>query len=115
MVERFRDEIGDWRVVILSPLGARVHAPWAMAITTKLRSETGFDVDVIWSDDGIALRFPDADETPGLEALMLEPEEIESILLEHLAETSLFAAMALILAGVALSQLGALGRLFRPL
>src|SRR5690606_23658354 len=52
VVERFRDEIGDWRVVVLSPLGARVHAPWAMAVTQKLRDRYGADVDVIWSDDG---------------------------------------------------------------
>ncbi len=92
VVERFRDEIGDWRIVMLSPLGARVHAPWAMALTTKLRETAGIDVDVIWSDDGIALRFPDADETPSLSDLTLEPEEVESILLDHLADTSLFAA-----------------------
>jgi ATP-dependent Lhr-like helicase len=92
VVERFRDEIGDWRVVILSPLGARVHAPWAMALTHRLRNRSGFDVDVIWSDDGIAFRFPDADVVPGPAELSLDPEEVEDILLEHLADTSLYAA-----------------------
>jgi ATP-dependent Lhr-like helicase len=88
VIERFRDEIGDWRVVILSPLGAKVHAPWAMALTQKLRSKT--EVDVIWTDDGIAFRFPDSDRPPA--DLGLEPEEVEGLLLEHLADTALFGA-----------------------
>ncbi|MEX1004416.1 MAG: DEAD/DEAH box helicase [Acidimicrobiia bacterium] len=92
VVERFRDEIGDWRVVILSPLGARVHAPWAMAVTQRLRSRYGTDVDVIWSDDGIAFRFLDADEAPSAADLMPEPEEVESLLTDHLADTALFGA-----------------------
>lgn len=92
VMERFRDEIGDWRVVLLSPLGARVHAPWAMALTHKLRARYGSDVDVIWADDGIAFRFPDADEVPGLEDLTLDPEEVRGLLEEHLADTALFTA-----------------------
>jgi ATP-dependent Lhr-like helicase len=92
VMERFRDEIGDWRVVLLSPLGARVHAPWAMALTHKLRAKYGTDVNVIWADDGIAFRFPDADQVPGLEDLNLEPEEVRGLLEEHLADTALFTA-----------------------
>jgi ATP-dependent helicase Lhr and Lhr-like helicase len=92
VVERFRDEIGDWRMVILSPLGARVHAPWAMAMTQRLRERSGTDVDVIWSDDGIALRFPDTDDIPGFADLAIEADEIEAILVDHLPDTSLFAA-----------------------
>jgi len=92
VVERFRDEIGDWRVVLLSPLGAKVHAPWAMALTQKLRSAYGKDIDVIWADDGIAFRFPDADEIPGIAELTLEPEEVRFLLEDHLANTALFAA-----------------------
>ncbi|HUO46106.1 MAG TPA: DEAD/DEAH box helicase, partial [Acidimicrobiia bacterium] len=92
VIERFRDEIGDWRVALLSPFGARVHAPWAMALTHKLRDRYGSDVDVIWTDDGIAFRFPDADEVPGLAELTLEPEEMRPLLEEHLADTALFAA-----------------------
>ena len=92
VVERFQDEIGDWRVVLLSPLGARVHAPWAMALRHRFRSRYGTDVDVIWSDDGIAFRFPDSDEVPSADDLVLEPEEVEPLLLEHLADTALFAA-----------------------
>ncbi|MEX1125435.1 MAG: DEAD/DEAH box helicase, partial [Acidimicrobiia bacterium] len=92
VLERFRDEIGDWRLVMLSPLGARVHAPWAMALRHRFRSRYGTDVDVIWSDDGIAFRFPDSDEPPDASDLILEPEEVEPILIEHLGETALFAA-----------------------
>ncbi|HUG08557.1 MAG TPA: DEAD/DEAH box helicase [Acidimicrobiia bacterium] len=92
VVERFRDEIGDWRVVLLSPFGARIHAPWAMALRHRFRSRYGTDVDVIWSDDGIAFRFPDSDEPPTSDDLILEPEELEPLLFEHLADTALFAA-----------------------
>ncbi len=92
VVERFQDEIGDWRVVLLSPFGARIHAPWAMALRHRFRSRYGTDVDVIWSDDGIAFRFPDSDEPPTSHDLILEPEEVEPLLFEHLADTALFAA-----------------------
>jgi len=92
VVERFQDEIGDWRVVILSPLGARVHAPWAMALRHRFRSRYGTDVDVIWADDGIAFRFPDSDEPPTADDLILDPEEVETLLLDHLSDTALFAA-----------------------
>ncbi len=90
VVERFRDEIGDWRLVILSPYGARVHAPWAMALTQRFRGRYGHDVDVIWADDGIAFRFADADDPPG--EVYVDPEDVESLLLGHLAETALFQA-----------------------
>ena len=66
VVERFRDEIGDWRVCILSPFGGRVHAPWAMALRARLRDSLDLDVQSLWSDDGIALHFPDADSPPPL-------------------------------------------------
>ena len=92
VVERFQDEIGDWRLVLLSPLGARVHAPWAMALRHRFRSRYGTDVDAIWSDDGIAFRFADSDEPPGADDLLLEPEDVEALLVEHLVDTALFAA-----------------------
>ena len=92
VVERFRDEIGDWRVVVLTPLGARIHAPWAMALTQRLRDRFGADVDVIWSDDGMAFRFLDADEPPGAAEFALDPEEVESLLVDHLADTAMFGA-----------------------
>ena len=92
VVERFRDEIGDWRVVVLSPLGARIHAPWAMAVTQKLRERYGSDVDAIWSDDGMAFRFLDADEPPPTADLLPDPDDVESLLVEHLADTAMFGA-----------------------
>ena len=92
VVERFRDEIGDWRVVLLSPFGAKVHAPWAMALTARLRQTHDRTVDVIWGDDGIALRFPDQDDIPSATDLFIDPEEIESELVDHLADTAMFAA-----------------------
>ncbi|HEU4319058.1 MAG TPA: DEAD/DEAH box helicase [Acidimicrobiia bacterium] len=92
VVERFQDEIGDWRLVMLSPFGARVHAPWAMALRHRFRARYGSDVDAIWSDDGIAFRFPDSDEPPDATDLALEPDEVEGLLLEHLSDTALFAA-----------------------
>ncbi|HZD21821.1 MAG TPA: DEAD/DEAH box helicase [Acidimicrobiia bacterium] len=92
VVQRFRDEIGDWRVVLLSPLGARVHAPWAMALRHRFRNRYGTDVDVIWSDDGIAFRFADSDEPPDADDLLVEPEDVEALLVEQLADTALFAA-----------------------
>ena len=92
VVERFRDEIGDWRVVLHSPFGARVHAPWAMALTQKLRGQLGGDADVVWADDGITFRFPDADVVPGLSDLTLDPEELRPLLEEQLVDTALFAA-----------------------
>lgn len=92
VVERFLDEIGDWRVVIHSPLGARVHAPWAMALTHRLRDRFGHDVDVIWSDDGIAFRFIDTDRVPDADDLVPDAEEVEELLMAHLPDTALFAA-----------------------
>jgi ATP-dependent Lhr-like helicase len=92
VVERFRDEIGDWRVCILTPFGGRVHAPWAMAIASRVRSSLGLDVQSIWSDDGIALHFPDADQPPAAADLRVEPAEVEDLVVTELAETALFGA-----------------------
>jgi ATP-dependent Lhr-like helicase len=92
VVERFRDEIGDWRIVVLSPFGARVHAPWAMAIRQGFLRRTGSDIDAMWSDDGIALRFPDTDEPPDSEDLIVDPDDIEATLVDVLSDTALFSA-----------------------
>ncbi len=92
MFQRFRDEIGDWRLVLLSPLGARVHAPWAMALTQMLRNRSGHEVDVIWADDGIAFRFPDADEPPDAGDLALDPDDVEDLVVEYLGGSALFSA-----------------------
>ena len=92
VVQRFRDELGDWRVVLLTPFGGRVHAPWAQAIEARLAERTGFDVQTIWSDDGIALRFAGGDEPPADDILFPEPEEVEELVVGRLAETALFAS-----------------------
>ncbi len=92
VVERFRDEIGDWRMVVLSPLGARVHAPWAMAARDHLRSRLGVEIDAAWSDDGIIFRFPDADEPPSAHDILLSPDRVSDLLMKHLSGTALFAS-----------------------
>src|SRR4029077_12800376 len=63
VLQRFRDELGDWRVCLLTPFGARVHAPWALAIEARLRESLGLDVQPIWSDDGIVVRLPSTEDT----------------------------------------------------
>ncbi|HEY3184571.1 MAG TPA: DEAD/DEAH box helicase [Gaiellaceae bacterium] len=92
VVERFRDEIGDWRVCILSPFGGRVHAPWAMAIAARLRESLGVEAQSIWSDDGIALHFPDSDAPPPTEELLVDPTEVEDLVVAELGDTALFGA-----------------------
>ena len=91
VIERFRDELGDWRICILTPLGARVHAPWALAIQTKLEAHFGFEVQALWSDDGIVLRLVEIDEVPELELLIPEPEEVEELVVQQLAHSALFS------------------------
>ena len=92
VVERFRDEIGDWRVCILSPFGTPVHAPWAMAIERRLADRFDMAVETMWGDDGILLRLPESvDEVP-LAELMIDPEDIDELLMSALPQTSLFSA-----------------------
>jgi ATP-dependent Lhr-like helicase len=93
VIERFRDELGDWRVCILSPFGARVHAPWAMALQQKLSVESGFEVQVMYTDDGIVLRFADVEELPELPVLLPDPEEVEELVTDQLPHTALFAGL----------------------
>ena len=92
VVERFRDEIGDWRVCVLSPFGSQVHAPWAMALRHRLAERWGVEVDVLWSDDGLAIRLPEAiDELP-LEELTIDADELRDIVVAALPSTPMFAA-----------------------
>jgi ATP-dependent Lhr-like helicase len=91
LFECFVDEAGDWRVCLLSPYGARVHAPWAAAVAGRLR-EAGTEVDHVWSDDGIVWRFPESDRPPRAEDMLLSPESIEQSVVAGLAGTALFAA-----------------------
>jgi ATP-dependent helicase Lhr and Lhr-like helicase len=92
VVERFRDDLGDWRICVLSPFGGRVHAPWALAIEARARDRLDIEVQTMWSDEGIVVRLPEADESPPVDSLLLEPEEIEALVVGELANSALFAA-----------------------
>jgi ATP-dependent Lhr-like helicase len=92
VIERFRDEIGDWRLCVLSPYGGRVHAAWGLALSARIREEYGLESDAIWSDDGIIVHLPDADEPPGAELVLIEPDELEDIVVGELGGSALFGA-----------------------
>src|ERR687896_716236 len=92
VVERFRDEIGDWRLCILTPFGGRVHAPWALGLATRLRESLGLEVNSIWSDDGIALHLPDADAPPPVDDVLIDPDELEELVTNEVGSTALFGA-----------------------
>jgi ATP-dependent Lhr-like helicase len=96
VVERFRDELGDWRVVVHSPFGAAVHGPWALALLARLRQITDVDAQVMHADDGIVLRLPDAEDESVVraiaECLVVEPEEVEALVAHEVAGTALFAS-----------------------
>ena len=92
LVERSRDDLGDWRVAVLSPLGSRVHAPWAMAATARIRDETGTDVEVMWSDDGFVIRYPDGEQLPDASLLLPDPDDVERLVVRQLGSTAMFAA-----------------------
>ena len=92
VVERFRDEIGDWRLCLLSPFGGRVHSAWALALSARLRDERGLEADAIWSDDGVIVHLPDADEPPPADTVLLDPEELDDLLMRELGSSALFGA-----------------------
>jgi ATP-dependent Lhr-like helicase len=92
VVERFRDEIGDWRLCVLSPYGGRVHAAWGLALAAKIRAERDLEADAIWSDDGIVVHLPDADEPPPADLVLIEPDEIEELVVGELAGSALFGS-----------------------
>jgi ATP-dependent Lhr-like helicase len=92
ILECFVDEVGDWRVCLLSPFGSRVHAPWAMAVGARLRTETTGEVDLMWSDDGIVFRLPEADEPPPLHLFLPSAAGIEDDVVREVGSTALFAA-----------------------
>jgi ATP-dependent Lhr-like helicase len=92
VVERVRDELGDWRVCVLTPFGSRIHAPWAMAVTGRIRAAGGPDVETMWADDGFVLRFPGGDEPPDADILLLDATEAMDLVLRQLGSTALFAA-----------------------
>ena len=92
VVERFRDEIGDWRVCLLSPFGGRVHAPWALAIEARARERLGMEVHAIWSDDGIVVRLPEAEQAPPLDLVVVPAEDVEDLVVGELSNSALFAS-----------------------
>ena len=92
LIERCRDELGDWRVCVLTPFGSRVHAPWCIAVSARLRAERGLIVETMWSDDGFVIRLPDSDEALETEALLPSAAELKELVLRQLGSTSLFAA-----------------------
>ncbi len=98
VLERFRDEIGDWRLCLLSPYGARVHAAWGLALSARVRERYGLEADALWSDDGIVLRLPELDDeqTSSLpsvaELILLEPDELEQAVIAELDSSALFGA-----------------------
>ncbi len=104
VLQRFRDELGDWRVCLLTPFGARVHAPWALAIEARLRDSLGVEVQPIWSDDGIVIRLPSTDGSPEVggspsplaeqaeSAVLIASDEIEDLVTETVGGSALFAS-----------------------
>lgn len=93
VLERFRDELGDWRVCILTPFGTPVHAPWAMALQRQLSERSGFEVQVMYTDDGIVLRFADTGELPDFDLLLPSAEEVDDLITDQLSDTALFAGL----------------------
>ena len=91
VVERFRDEVGDWRICILSPFGSRVHAPWALALEAALAQRLGHPVQTLYNDDGIAVRLPHGCEEVELSALLPAPEDVEGQVVDELGRSALFA------------------------
>lgn len=93
IVERFRDELGDWRVVLHSPYGMAVHAPWALAVTARIRERHGYDGAAIAADDGIVVRLPDTEaQAPGAELFLFEAEELEALVTSEVGGSAVFAA-----------------------
>jgi ATP-dependent Lhr-like helicase len=92
IVERVLDELGDWRVCVLTPFGGRIHAPWAMAVTAKIRNELAIEVETMWSDDGFIVRFPETDAAPRAELVIPDPDEVEQLVVRQLGASSMFAA-----------------------
>ncbi|GAB3299162.1 ATP-dependent helicase [Epidermidibacterium keratini] len=92
VIERFRDELGDWRVVVHSPFGDRVNAPWALMIGERLHAEYGADAQAMHTDDGIVLRVPDMTGTPpGRDGVLVDPDDVARLVTEQLSGSALFA------------------------
>ncbi len=96
LIERFRDELGDWRIVLHSPYGAAVHAPWALVISARMRERYGVDVAAMHADDGIVLRLPDVEYEEGppdfAEFVALDPQTLEAEVTAEIGGAAIFAA-----------------------
>jgi ATP-dependent Lhr-like helicase len=92
VVERFHDELGDWRIVVHSPFGAQVHAPWALALTARLRERYGVEAQAMHTDDGIVLRLPETDAPPPADAPVFDADEVEAVVRAELGGSALFAS-----------------------
>lgn len=93
IVERHRDELGDWRVVLHSPLGYGVHAPWALAVRARIEERYGVDASIMASDDGLILRLPAMEDVPpGADLFLFDPDELEAIVTERVGDSALFAS-----------------------
>src|SRR4051794_8809350 len=92
VVERFRDELGDWRIAVHTPYGAPVHAPWALALSARLRERYGVDVQSMHSDDGIVLRLPDSEEAPAADVAVFATDELEALVETEVGGSALFAS-----------------------
>ena len=92
LIERCRDELGDWRICVLTPFGGRIHAPWAMAAVERARAHTGVDVETMWTDDGFVVRFPETEDPPDPSLMVPTSEEVEALVVRQLGGTALFAA-----------------------
>lgn len=91
VVERVIDGLGDWRVCVLTPFGGKIHAPWAMAAAAKIRERLAIDVEIMWSDDGFIVRFPETDLPPPVELVLPDADQVEQLILRQLGSSSLFA------------------------
>jgi len=92
VLERCRDEMGDYRVCVLTPWGGRVHAPFMLAALSRARRELGFEVEGLWTDEGFVVRIPEGSRKPDARLLIPQPEELESLLMHELGHSALFAA-----------------------
>lgn len=93
VVERFRDELGDWRVVLHSPFGMQVHSPWALAVQARVRERYGIDAGAMAADDGIVVRIPDTEaQPPGGELFVFEPAELDELVTAEVGGSALFAS-----------------------
>ena len=92
VVERFRDELGDWRLAVHSPFGSQVNAPWALALAARLRERYGVEVQMLHTDDGVVLRLPETEDSPEPGLAVLEPDDVEPLVRDEVGGSSLFAS-----------------------